>query len=134
MLSSITWIDPNLPIWYKISKIPKFNIDYNFHHRILLADPIGNIFSSYWSQILRTSETYRNLNETRTKHRRTNKLLIKRWNFSRMSILKPQNSISWAGVITNKIMLWNEIKAKIRLNLTSIKPILLCLQTHGEVM
>ena len=34
-----------------------------------------------------------------------------------MSILKPQNSISWAGGITNEIMLLNEIKAKNRSNL-----------------
>ena len=31
----------------------------------------------------------------------TVRLLIKRWNFSRMSSFRAQNSISWARVITN---------------------------------
>ena len=38
--------------------------------------PIGNIFSSYWSNIYRISEIYRNdflnLNEMRTEHKREN--------------------------------------------------------------
>ena len=57
-----------------------------------------------------------NLNEIRTERRRYNTLLIKRQNFSRMSILKPQNSISWAGGITKEILLlylWNIKKHEI---------------------
>ena len=38
LLSSIAWIDPNFPIWYNISKISKFSMDYNVYGRILLAD------------------------------------------------------------------------------------------------
>ena len=30
--------------------------------------------------------------------------MMKRWNLSRMSILKSQNFISWAGGITNEII------------------------------
>ena len=73
--------------------------------------PIANIFSSYWSYIYIISESYRNnflnLNEIRTEmqKRKSNRLLIKKWNFSSMSILNPQNSISWVGRITNEIML-----------------------------
>ena len=37
LLSSRAWIDPNLPKCYNISKNPKFNMDYSFHSRILLA-------------------------------------------------------------------------------------------------
>ena len=35
---------------------------------------------------------------------------MKRWNFSRMSILRAQNSISWAGVIKNDAVLSLEQK------------------------
>ena len=114
-----------MPIWYNISKIPKFNMDYNFHSRILLAD-------AHSKHILITlvidSQNFRKLqkferDEDRTQNRKSNSLPKKTWNFSRMSILKPQNSISWAGGITNEIMLWNEIKVKNRSNLTPIKPL-----------
>ena len=71
--------------------------------------PIANIFSSYWSFIHNISESYRTeleWDENRTQKRKSNRLpLIKRWDFSSMSILKPQNSISWVGSIKNKIML-----------------------------
>ena len=43
--------------------------------------------------------------EDRTQNRKSNSLLIKTWNFSRMTILKPQNYASWTGSITNEIML-----------------------------
>ena len=43
--------------------------------------------------------------EDRTQNRKSNSLVIKTWNFSRMTILKPQNSASWTGSITNEIML-----------------------------
>ena len=136
LLSSRAWIDPNLPKCYNISKNPKFNMDYSFHSRTLLAD-------AYSKHILITlvidSQNFRKLqkferDEDRTQNRKSNSLPKKTWNFSRMSILKPQNSISWAGGITNEIMLWNEINTKDTSNFTPIKPMLMCLQKHGKVM
>ena len=85
-------------------------MDYNFHSRIPLAEPHSKhilIILDNDSRNFRKLHLndFLNLNEMRTEHRRYNTLLIKRQNFSRMSILKPQNSISWAGDITNEIML-----------------------------
>ena len=85
-------------------------MDYNFHSRIPLAGAHSKhilIILVIDSQNFRKlhMNDFLNLNEMRTEHRRYNMLLIKRQNFSRMSILKPQNSISWAGDITNEIML-----------------------------
>ena len=81
--------------------------------------PIANIFSSYWSYIHGISEIQRNdflnLNEMRTEHRTENPIIywLKRWNFSRMNILKRQNSISWeyykwnnAVLFLEKILTW----------------------------
>ena len=62
--------------------------------------PIANIFSSYWSYIHGISEIQRNdflnLNEMRTEHRTENPIIywLKRWNLSRMNILKLYNSLS----------------------------------------
>ena len=50
-------------------------------------------------------EWFSEFEEDRRQNRKLDSLLIKMWNFSRMGILKPQNSISWAGSITNEIML-----------------------------
>ena len=90
-------------------------MDYNFHSRIPLAEPHSKhilIILDNDSRNFRKLHLndFLNLNEMRTEHRRYNTLLIKRQNFSRMNILKPQNSISqnsvsWAGGITNEIML-----------------------------
>ena len=63
--------------------------------------PMANIFSSYWSCIHGISESQRNdflnLNEMRAEHRTENPIIywLKRWNFSKMNILKLQNSIWW---------------------------------------
>ena len=75
LLSSIAWIDPNLPICCGISKPPKFNT--NFCSRILLANVHSrHIFSLYWSQFHIISESYRNvflnLSEMRTWRRKEN--------------------------------------------------------------
>ena len=83
--------------------------------------PVANIFSFYWSCIHGISESQRNdflnLNEMVTKHRTENLKIywLKSWNFSRMNILKLQNSISWDTAI--EIMLfyfqnkfWNEFR------------------------
>ena len=78
---------------------------------------------------------------------KSNRLLIKRWNFSKMSIFRAQNSVSWSRVITNDavlslehkkhgiplISLKGSLKAKNRSNLTPIIPILLCLQTQTKL-
>ena len=85
-------------------------MDYNCHSRIPLADIHSKHILIIMVIVLRNlrklhMNDFLNLNEMRTEHRRYNILLIKRQNFSRMSILKPQNSISWAGDITNEIML-----------------------------
>ena len=105
-LSSIASINLNLPICYNISKTQKFTMGCNFH-RTLLADA----HSKYILIILVTySQNFRKLqewfsgfvwDENRTQKRKINSLLIKKWNFSSMSILKPQNSISLVGGITN---------------------------------
>ena len=72
--------------------------------------PIANIFSSYWSYIHKSSESYRTeleWDENRIQKRKSNRLLlIKKWDFSSMSILKPQNFISWVGSIKNEVMLF----------------------------
>ena len=56
-----------------------------------------------------------NLNEMRTEHRTENLIIywLKRWNFSRMNILKLQNSISWehykwnnAALFFDQILKW----------------------------
>ena len=98
-------------------------MDYSFHSRILLADA----YRKHILIILVTdSQNFRKLqefegDENRTQKKKSIRLLIKRLNFSRMSILKPQNFISWVRGITNATMLWNETKAKNRSNLTPIK-------------
>ena len=86
-------------------------MDYNFHSRIPLADAHSKhiliilVIDSQNFRKLHIND-FLNLNEMRTEPRRYNMILIKRQNFSRMRILKPQNSISWAGGITNEIMLF----------------------------
>ena len=134
LLSSIVWIDPNFPIRHNISKLPKFSMYFNFHSRILLADSHSKHILIILVTYLQNFRKLHEFEQDETKHRRTNRLMIKIWNFGRMSILKPQNSIWRAGGITNEITLWNQIKAKNRSNLTPIKPILLRLQTHGKVI
>ena len=136
MLSSRAWIDPKFQKRYNISKNPKFNKYYSFYSRILLAD----VHSKHILIILVIdSQNFRRLqeferDEVRTQNRKSNSLPTKTWNFSRMSILKPHNSISWTGSITNEIMLWNEMNAEDTPNFTPIKPMLMCLKTHGKVM
>ena len=81
--------------------------------------PISNICSSYWSYIHRISKSQKNdflnLNEMRTEQRTENLIIywLKRWNFSRMNILKLQNSISWehykwnnAALFFDQILTW----------------------------
>ena len=74
--------------------------------------PIANIFSSYWSYIYGISESQKNafinLNEMRTEHRTENPIIywLKRWNFSRMNILKLQNSLSWEYYKWNNAVLF----------------------------
>ena len=80
--------------------------------------------------------------EKMTQKRKSNRLLINRWNFGWLRILRAQKSISWARDITNDAALYLEhkktskcsLKAKNRSNLTPITLMLLCLQTHGKVM
>ena len=111
MLSSITWIDTNLPICYGIFETPKFHMDYNFYSGILLGDAHSKhiliILLIDWWNFRKLQEWFSEFewDEDRTQNRKSNSLLIKTWNFSRMTILKPQNSASWAGSITNEIML-----------------------------
>ena len=82
-------------------------MDYNFHSRILLADTHSKHIII---TLVTDSQNFRKLqkferDEDRTQNRKSNSLPKKTWNFSRIIILKPQNSISWTGVITNEIML-----------------------------
>ena len=75
---------------------------------------IANIFSSYWSYIHGISESQKNsflnLNETMAEHRTENPMIywLKWWNFSRMNILKLQNSISWEYYKWNNAVLFLE--------------------------
>ena len=82
-LSSIAWIDPNLPTCYNISETQKFNMDYNFHIRIPLAGAHNKhiliilVIDSRNFRKLHVNDLL-NLNEMRTEHKRYNTLLIKR--------------------------------------------------------
>ena len=75
---------------------------------------IANIFSSYWSYIHGISESQKNsflnLNEMMEEHRTKNPMIywLKWWNFSRMNILKLQNSISWEYYKWNNAVLFLE--------------------------
>ena len=132
-------------------------MDYSFHIRIPLADAHSKhicIILVIDSQNLRKLHGWPSgseRDENITQKRKSNKPLIKRWNFSRMSILKAQNSISWTRAITNEIMLFCvqniknmkkvlllsskvSVKANNKSILTPFKPIMLCSQTHGKVM
>ena len=111
-LSSTTWTDPNLLLCYDISKPPKFNMDCNFHGRILLAEAhrkhilIILIIDSWNFRKLQEWFSEFEWDENRTKKRKSNRLLIERWDFSSMNMLKFKNFISWAGGIKNEIMLF----------------------------
>ena len=86
-------------------------MNYNFH-RTLLADAHSKhiliILVIYLQNFRKLQEWFSEFerDENKTQKRKSNRLLIKRWNFSSMSILKPQNSISWIGSIRNQIMLF----------------------------
>ena len=93
---------------------PKFNMNYNFH-KTLLADAHSKhviiILIIYLQNSRKLQEWFSEFerDENRTQKSKS----IKRWNFSSMSILKPQNFISWFGNIRNEIMLcclYNMIK------------------------
>ena len=91
LLSSRAWIDPNLPKYYKTSKNPKINMDYNFHSRILLADTHSKHIII---TLVTDSQNFRKLqkferDEDRTQNRKSSSLPKKTWNFSRIIILKP---------------------------------------------
>ena len=87
--------------------------------------PIANIFSSYWSYIHGISEIQRNdflnLNEMRTEHRTENPIIywLKRWNLSRMNILKLYNSLSMEH---NK---WNNAALFLEQTLTRISKVVI---------
>ena len=98
---------------YAMAYLNRHNLTWitNFRSRILLADAHckHNLII-----LVADSQNFRKLqewfsefewDESRTQKRKSNRLLIKKWNFSRMSILRTQNSISWAGVITNDAVL-----------------------------
>ena len=114
LLSSIAWIDPNLPICYGISKPPKFNT--NFRCRIILADAHSKHILII---LVIDSRNFRKLqewfseferDENMTQKSKSKRLLIKRWSFSRMSILIAQNSISWLGLIQMMLFCLYNIK------------------------
>ena len=100
--SSIAWINPILPICYGIYKTPKLSMDYNVHNGILLGDANSKhiiiilVIVSWNFRKLQEWFSEFEWNENRTQKTKSNKLLIKRWNFSRMSILKAKYFISWA--------------------------------------
>ena len=115
----------------------KCSHDYNFCSGILLGDAHSNyiliILLIDWWHFRKLQEWFSEFewDEDRTQNRKSNSLLIKTWNFSRMTILKPQNSASWTGSIINEIMLlyfYNANKHEGLLllskgsNLTPIKP------------
>ena len=102
-------------------------MDYNFYCRI----PLDNAHSKHiliillidWRNLRKLPEWFSvfQWDEDRTQNRTFNSLRIKTWNFSRMTILKPQNFASWAGSITNEIMLlylWNANRHEIFLLLS----------------
>ena len=82
LLSSIPWINPNLPICYNISKSPKFNMDYIFH-RALLTDAHSKhilILLVMYSQNLKKFQEWFSefeWDENRTQKRKSIRLLIK---------------------------------------------------------
>ena len=116
-------------------KLLQLNFIRWYHSKNILT-----IFFIDWWNFRKLQEWFSEFewDEDRTQNRKSNSLLIKTWNFSRMTILKPQNSASWAGSITNEIMLlyfYNvnkheilllsskvPVKTKKRSNLTPIKP------------
>ena len=110
-LSWITWIDPSLLIYWGISETPKFLMDYSFHSGILLGDAHSKhiliilLIVSWQFRKLQKCFPEFDWDKDRTQNRKSNSLLIKRWNFRRISILKPQNSMPWARGNTNERML-----------------------------
>ena len=69
-------------------------MDYIFHNRFILGNAQSKQILMVLEWIHEFSESFRknflNLNEMRTKqNRKSNGLLTKRWNFSRISISKP---------------------------------------------
>ena len=100
LLRSIIWVDLSLPICYDVSEIPKLHMDYNFHSGILFGNTHSKhiliiliIHSWNFKKMLEWSSEFEG-DEDRTRNRKSNSLLMKRWNFSRISIFNPQNSIS----------------------------------------
>ena len=110
-LSWITWIDPSLLIYWGISETPKFLMDYSFHSGILLGDAHSKhiliilLIVSWHFRKLQECFPEFDWDKDRTQNRKSNSLLIKRWNFRRISILKLQNSMPWARGNTNERML-----------------------------
>ena len=94
LLNPMAWIDPNLSICCGIYELPKFNT--NFRGRILLADAdskhiliilVVDLDSQNFRKLQEWfSESERD--ENMTQKRKSNRLLMKRWSFSRMSILR----------------------------------------------
>ena len=116
VLSSITWTDPSLPICYDLSETLKFRMDYNFFCGILYGDSHSKhiliilVINSWNFRKLQEWFSEFEWDEDRTQNRKSNNYWLKRWNFSRMSILKSQNSISREYYILNNAVLFLECK------------------------
>ena len=95
LLSVITRIGASLPICYDISETPKFHKDYNFHSGIILGDAHSKhiliiLAIDSWN-FRELQESFAEFEKDRTRNRKSDNLLTKTSNFSRISILKPQN-------------------------------------------
>ena len=84
MLSSNAWINPNLSIYYNISKPRKFNMGYSFHRTLLVDAHSKHILILL---LLIYSQNFKMLqewffefewDENRTQKRKSNRLLIKK--------------------------------------------------------
>ena len=76
------------------SENPKVHKDYNFHCRIILGDTNSKhiliiLVIDSWD-FRELQELFSESEKERTQNRKSKSLLIKTWNFSSMSILKPQ--------------------------------------------
>ena len=82
-------------------------MDYNVHNEILLGDAHSKhiliILVIHSWNFIKLEEWFSEFewNDNRTQKIKSNRLLIKRWDFSRMNILNAKNFISWAEGITN---------------------------------
>ena len=85
-------------------------MDYNCYSGILLGDAHNKhiliILLIDWLNFRKLQKWFSAFKWHKIQNRKPNSLLIKTWNFSMMTILKPQNSALWAGSITNEIMLF----------------------------